>query len=137
MKFFAIIFHYKMYVLNWCFNERKYFFSKACLCYQKAFELDNSDTEVGMCYSKLLKEMSKEVNFICPTLFMYKCMLIYFNNLKETICHIYNYILLFFVLISGRKYESFENYHWKCWFGKVLFKFINNTTFPCCLVLAY
>lgn len=89
------------------------FFSKACLCYQKAFELDNFDTEVGMSYSRLLKDMSKEVNFIYPNLCMYKCMLIHFNNLKETktICLIYNYIIVFFVLILGRKYESFKNNH--------------------------
>ncbi|GFS84415.1 tetratricopeptide repeat protein 37 [Trichonephila clavipes] len=35
--------------------------SKACLCYQKAFNLDNSDTQIGMCYSKVLQELGKEV----------------------------------------------------------------------------
>ncbi|PRD33914.1 UNVERIFIED_CONTAM: Tetratricopeptide repeat protein 37 [Trichonephila clavipes] len=34
--------------------------SKACLCYQKAFNLDNSDTQIGMCYSKVLQELGKE-----------------------------------------------------------------------------
>ncbi|KAG8187841.1 hypothetical protein JTE90_001215 [Oedothorax gibbosus] len=43
------------YYLNHLFDQ-----SKACLCYQRAFDLDNSDTEVGMSYSKLLKDMGNE-----------------------------------------------------------------------------
>ncbi|XP_055938713.1 SKI3 subunit of superkiller complex protein-like [Argiope bruennichi] len=34
--------------------------SKACLCYQKAFDLDNTDTEIGMSYSKILQDLGKE-----------------------------------------------------------------------------
>ncbi|XP_054721060.1 tetratricopeptide repeat protein 37-like [Uloborus diversus] len=34
--------------------------SKACLCYQKAFTLDNADFEIGLNFSQTLKEMGKE-----------------------------------------------------------------------------
>nr|XP_042895616.1 tetratricopeptide repeat protein 37 isoform X2 [Parasteatoda tepidariorum] len=50
---------------NFLYLGHHYYFnlndkSKAVLCYEKAFSLDNSDTEIGMSLSQMLKELKKE-----------------------------------------------------------------------------
>lgn len=37
------------------------YFRKACVCYQRAFDLNNTDTEVGISLSQVLKDLGRDV----------------------------------------------------------------------------
>lgn len=46
-------------------------FSKAAICYQRAFNLDSTDLEVGMALSQVLKDLGKEVCLILFNCFIH------------------------------------------------------------------